>query len=152
MKCRPIPVVSSTNLSKSFLPFSLRLYSNSKLESKWSSIERFDLPVTTRISSIPDLRASSTINWIVGLSTIGNISLARALVAGRKRVPRPAAGMTAFLTFDIISSFLLERSPFVLSLEFIVHDFINGIFDITILINNLVDSLGNRHINIQLLG
>ena len=36
---------------------------------------------------------------MVGLSTIGNISLARALVAGRKRVPRPAAGIIAFLTF-----------------------------------------------------
>ena len=43
---------------------------------------------------------------MVGLSTIGNISLASALVAGRKRVPRPAAGMTAFLTFDISKSFL----------------------------------------------
>ena len=48
---------------------------------------------------MPDLRASSTINWIVGLSTIGNISLAKAFVAGKKRVPSPAAGMTAFLTF-----------------------------------------------------
>ena len=36
---------------------------------------------------------------IVGLSTIGNISFAIAFVAGRKRVPSPAAGITAFLTF-----------------------------------------------------
>ena len=99
IKCRRMPVVSSTSFKRSVFPFSLRLYSNSKFESKWSSIERFDLPVTTKMSSIPDLRASSTINWIVGLSTIGNISLAKALVAGRKRVPNPAAGMTAFLTF-----------------------------------------------------
>ncbi len=35
---------------------------------------------------------------MVGLSTIGNISLAKALVAGKKRVPSPAAGMIAFLT------------------------------------------------------
>ena len=108
MKWRRIPVASSTNFNKSVLPFSLRLYSSSKFESKWSSIERFDLPVTTRISSIPDLRASSTINWIVGLSTIGNISLASALVAGKKRVPSPAAGMTAFLTFDVIRILSLE--------------------------------------------
>jgi hypothetical protein len=33
-----------------------------------------------------------------GLSTNGNISLGEAFVAGRNRVPRPAAGMTAFLT------------------------------------------------------
>ena len=92
-------MVSLTNFNKSVLPFCSKLYSNSKFESKWSSIERFDLPVTTKISSIPDLRASSTINWMVGLSTIGNISLAKALVAGKKRVPSPAAGMIAFLTF-----------------------------------------------------
>ena len=57
---------------------------------------------------MPDLRASSTINWIVGLSTIGNISLARALVAGKNRVPSPAAGMIAFLTFDDIRILSLE--------------------------------------------
>jgi hypothetical protein len=39
--------------------------------------------------------------WIVGLSSIGNISLGIALVAGRNLVPRPAAGITAFLTFAI---------------------------------------------------
>jgi cyanate permease len=35
---------------------------------------------------------------IAGLSTTGSISLGVALVAGRNRVPRPAAGMTAFRT------------------------------------------------------
>jgi ferredoxin len=34
----------------------------------------------------------------MGLSTMGNISLGCALVAGRKRVPSPAAGKTAFRT------------------------------------------------------
>ena len=38
-------------------------------------------------------------NWIVGLSTIGNISLGIALVTGINLVPRPAAGIIAFLTF-----------------------------------------------------
>src|SRR5690606_32395649 len=33
--------------------------------------------------------------WIAGLSTIGSISLGVDFVAGRNRVPRPAAGMTA---------------------------------------------------------
>ena len=39
---------------------------------------------------------------MVGLSTIGNISFAIAFVAGNKRVPNPAAGITAFLTFFIV--------------------------------------------------
>ncbi|EHZ76234.1 hypothetical protein SPAR129_2056 [Streptococcus pneumoniae 7879-04] len=42
------------------------------------------------------------------MSTIGNISLARALVAGKNRVPSPAAGMTAFLTFDVIKILSIE--------------------------------------------
>src|SRR5205809_1144243 len=49
------------------------------------------------MSSIPEATASSTAYWINGLSTRGSISLGEALVAGRKRVPRPAAGMMAFL-------------------------------------------------------
>jgi hypothetical protein len=40
---------------------------------------------------------------MVGLSTIGSISLGMVLVAGKKRVPNPAAGITAFLTlFELI--------------------------------------------------
>ncbi|KRN80887.1 hypothetical protein IV44_GL000408 [Lactobacillus amylovorus DSM 16698] len=35
------------------------------------------------------------------MSTIGNISLGNALVAGKNLVPKPAAGMTAFLTFIV---------------------------------------------------
>ena len=42
--------------------------------------------------------ASSTAYWISGLSTTGSISLGIALVAGRKRVPRPATGRTALRT------------------------------------------------------
>src|SRR6266480_7665054 len=34
-----------------------------------------------------------------GISMIGKNSLGTALVAGRKRVPKPATGMTAFLSF-----------------------------------------------------
>src|SRR5277367_5799263 len=41
-----------------------------------------------------------------GLSTSGNISLGCALVAGKNRVPRPAAGNTAFRTFAIIDLIL----------------------------------------------
>src|SRR5580658_9682582 len=55
-------------------------------------------PVTMMIWSQPELRASSTPYWIMGLSTKGSISLGWALVAGRNRVPRPAAGKTALRT------------------------------------------------------
>src|ERR1700756_3966004 len=50
------------------------------------------------IWSQPAARASSTPYWIMGLSTSGSISLGCALVAGRNRVPRPAAGKTALRT------------------------------------------------------
>src|SRR4030088_1358361 len=59
---------------------------------------RLSRPVTTMICSIPEATASSTPYWMIGLSTRGSISLGWALVAGRKRVPTPAAGMTAFAT------------------------------------------------------
>jgi len=51
-------------------------------------------PVMIRIWSQPEAMASSTPYWMIGLSTSGSISLGWALVAGRKRVPRPAAGNT----------------------------------------------------------
>src|SRR3989304_6205293 len=50
-------------------------------------------------SGVPARAAPSTTYWIAGLSTIGSISFGCAFVAGRNRVPSPAAGMTAFLTF-----------------------------------------------------
>src|SRR5574341_1806821 len=58
-------------------------------------------PVTMMIWSQPAASASSTPYWMMGLSTSGSISLGCALVAGRKRVPRPAAGKTDFLTLVI---------------------------------------------------
>ena len=48
--------------------------------------------------SMPAATASSTAYWITGLSTSGSISFGWALVAGRKRVPQPAAGKTALRT------------------------------------------------------
>src|SRR5204863_1204437 len=59
---------------------------------------RFWLLVTMMTCSIPAATASSTAYWMTGLSTSGSISLGCALVAGRKRVPQPAAGKTAFRT------------------------------------------------------
>src|SRR5690348_11288804 len=47
---------------------------------------------------MPAAAASSTAYWRSGRSTIGSISFATALVAGKKRVPSPATGNTAFRT------------------------------------------------------
>src|SRR5437868_13314539 len=47
---------------------------------------------------MPASRASSTAYWISGRSTIVIISLGMVLVAGSRRVPRPATGNTAFRT------------------------------------------------------
>src|ERR1700682_1951894 len=66
--------------------------------SKWSSIEFLPLPVTMMMCSIPAATHSSTTYWICGLSTTVSISFGCALVAGRNRVPRPAAGSTALRT------------------------------------------------------
>src|ERR1041384_7896254 len=56
-------------------------------------------PVMMTIWSHPAASASSTPYWMMGLSTSGSISLGCALVAGRKRVPRPAAGNTHLRIF-----------------------------------------------------
>ena len=45
---------------------------------------------------------------MIGLSTSGSISFGCALVAGRKRVPRPAAGNTALRTRDVTSGIVAE--------------------------------------------
>src|SRR3990170_8667717 len=46
---------------------------------------------------------------ISGLSTIGSISFGLALVAGRKRLPRPATGKTAFLSLAGMGSEILQQ-------------------------------------------
>src|SRR4051794_35739364 len=60
-----------------------------------------------RTSCRPAATASSTTYWIAGLSTTGSISFGVAFVAGRNRVPRPAAGMTAFDTGALMSATLM---------------------------------------------
>src|SRR5215831_2344493 len=50
------------------------------------------------ISDRPEATASSTTYWIIGLSTRGSISFGCAFVAGKNRVPRPAAGKMALRT------------------------------------------------------
>src|SRR5689334_7623832 len=53
------------------------------------------------MSVMPAAAASSTAYWMSGLSTTGIISFGLALVTGRKRLPKPATGNTAFLSFGI---------------------------------------------------
>src|SRR2546429_9986058 len=62
---------------------------------------RLEAPVMNTRRCAPAARASSTAYWISGLSTTGSISLGLALVAGRKRVPRPATGKTAVRIVDL---------------------------------------------------
>src|SRR5512141_2112549 len=75
--------------------------------SKWSSIARLLRPVMKIMSVMPAAAASSTAYWISGLSTTGSISFGLALVAGRKRVPNPATGKTAFVIARIALSRLI---------------------------------------------
>src|SRR6187549_2736272 len=93
--------ISRTSFSSSYLPLASRKCSSSKERSKWSTIACLPRPVMMMMSESPARTASSTTYWIAGVSSTGSISLGCALVAGRNRVPSPAAGMTAFRTFVI---------------------------------------------------
>src|SRR5690606_13611133 len=70
---------------------------SSPARSKWFSRAVLLRPVTMSTSVRPAATASSTTYWMAGLSTTGSISFGMAFVAGRNRVPSPAAGMTAFV-------------------------------------------------------
>src|SRR5438093_9366284 len=91
-------------------------------------------PVTMMIFVSPAATASSMTYWMIGLSTSGSISLGWAFVAGRRRVPRPAAGKTALRIFiglfdastgvaraRVLSSALPEGAV-VLDLKFVVEN------------------------------
>ena len=84
--------------SRASSPLASSEASSSQLRSKWFSSVFLLRPVTISTSVRPAATASSTTYWIAGLSTTGSISLGVALVAGRNRVPRPAAGTTALVT------------------------------------------------------
>src|SRR4029453_11527103 len=93
--------ISRTSFRSSNLPLASRKCSSSKDRSKWSTMACLPRPMMMRMSVKPARTASSTTYWIAGLSRSGSISLGWALVAGRNRVPSPAAGTTAFRTFVI---------------------------------------------------
>lgn len=65
-------------------------------------MDRLPRLMISRISVMPLATASSTTYWITGLSTTGSISLGTALEMGRKRVPNPAAGITALRTLAVM--------------------------------------------------
>src|SRR6185295_3083528 len=58
----------------------------------------------------PAATASSVTYWMIGLSTRVSISLGWALVAGRKRVPSPAAVDTSLRIF-IMAAVMLPPGP-----------------------------------------
>src|SRR5919202_1151434 len=87
-----------TRASREASPLACRTSSSSQARSKWSSSDRLFRPVMTSTSDSPAATASSTTYWIAGLSTTGSISFGVAFVAGKNRVPRPAAGITALVT------------------------------------------------------
>src|SRR6267378_1295301 len=70
---------------------------------------RFAEAVMSTTSSIPEATAPSMMYCTTGLSTMGSISLGTAFDAGRNRVPRPAAGITALRT-RVTDEQLLLRS------------------------------------------
>src|SRR5258706_623060 len=102
--------IERTCSRRSVWPRSSRSRSSSLETSKWSSMAFLPLPVTIRILVIPEATASSITYWMIGLSTRGSISLGWALVAGRKRVPSPAAGNTAFRIFIMAAVMLPHGS------------------------------------------
>src|SRR5690606_24571148 len=91
-------LISRIEAASSRSPRRDRCSSSSTETSKWSSIARLPRPVMISSVSRPAATASSTMYWMIGRSTIGSISLGCAFVAGKKRVPRPAAGMTPLRT------------------------------------------------------
>ena len=74
---------------------------------------------------MPARTASSTTYWIAGLSTTGSISFGCAFVAGRKRVPKPAAGITALRTvMELVASSSVET---VMDLSFLDDAVVSGV-------------------------
>src|SRR4029077_13356032 len=98
-------------------------------------------PVTIMMFWTPESFASSTPYWIRGLSTSGSISLGMALVAGRKRVPSPAAGKTALRTFLVIPVPFYRQGAWV---RLSVNGLLQGHGDGAQLLTDLINEL--RHV------
>ena len=73
--------------------------------------------LSAAIFFMPADRASSTPNCNKGFVRIGSISFGTALVAGRNRVPYPAAGKRHFLINDIILLLIFLLQYYIENLE-----------------------------------
>ena len=73
-------------------------------------LEYMDIDIKNTIDKIMAV-LPQLVYSIVGISTIGSISLGTAFVIGKNLVPNPATGIMAFLTFFMIYPFheLLHR-------------------------------------------
>src|SRR6185436_14381026 len=118
MQRTPSGSTERTISSSTFLPLRSSSVSSSYALSKWSSMARLLRPVTKIISVMPAAAASSTAYWMSGLSTIGSISFGLALVTGRKRLPRPATGKTAFLSLTPMRLEVLQHGDEFFFLEY----------------------------------
>lgn len=101
-----IPPISLTSFSISCFPDFSNSISSSKDLSKWSSIALLFRPVIIKILSTPEPIASSTIYWMVGLSTMGSISFGCALVAGKNLGPETRCGNYNFFDHSILQFYL----------------------------------------------
>src|SRR3989442_6280325 len=99
-----------TSARSSVLPAASRTASSSGAGEKWSAIAPWPWDMTMQICEMPARAISSTAYWITGRSTTGRRTFGTALEAGRKRVPRPAAGMTPLRT-GIAGPILLPGPP-----------------------------------------
>ena len=59
------------------------------------------VPITKTIFSMPVLAISRTANSITGVLIIGRSTLGTVRVTGKKRVPRPATGTTAYFNLHV---------------------------------------------------
>src|SRR5436190_14116401 len=94
-----IRLTASTSASRSSFPRSDSERSSSAVRSKWSRMASFPFDMTMTSLSRPELRASSIPYCRIGRSTSGSISFGMTLVAGKKRVPKPAQGKTQVRRF-----------------------------------------------------
>ncbi|SIE96685.1 Uncharacterised protein [Mycobacteroides abscessus subsp. abscessus] len=81
--------------SMACLPRASSVPSSTKSSTKCATTPSLPSEVTITKRSAPASAASSATSSIPGVSTTGSSSLGTVLVAGRNRVPRPAAGTTA---------------------------------------------------------
>src|SRR5690625_2012069 len=89
------PGARRTLASIAFLPRASRVPSSTRSSTKCATTPSLPSEVTITSRSAPASAASAATSSMPGVSTTGSNSLGTVLVAGRNRVPRPAAGTMA---------------------------------------------------------